>query len=52
MSKEQHHTKEKKKPKTKVKGYKNRQIQTDAEANTVESVLGGKRTDYRPLKRR
>lgn len=52
MAKEQqHHRKEKKKPKAKVKGYKNRQIETDVEVNTVESILGGKR-DYRPLKRR
>lgn len=50
MAKEQHHRKEKKKPKTKVKGYKNRQLTTDDEANTVESVFGGR--NYSPSKKK
>lgn len=53
MSKEQHHTKEKKKPKLKPKSYKNRQIQTDQDANTVASALGdGSKQDSRSMKRR
>lgn len=53
MAKEQHHRKEKKKPKTKVKvkgGYKNRQLTTDEEANTVESVFGGR--NYSPSRKK